>query len=58
MVMAQDIIEMSSEDRIKVLNAMSDNELKFTLQSLMHGNQQVRIASRLDALTIYALRMK
>jgi hypothetical protein len=58
MVMAQDIIEMSSEDRLKALNDMSDEQLKFTLQSLMHGNQQVRIASRLDALTIYALRTK
>lgn len=53
-----DIVELNTEDRLKALNAMSEQELLFTVQSLMHGNQQVRIISRLDALTILALRRK
>lgn len=51
-----DIIDLNAEDRQRVMLSMPLNDLRATLESLMHTNRQTEIGARLDALTIWVLR--
>ena len=51
-----DITEMTAKDRQRAMLSMPINDLRQTLEDLMHDNRQSEIGARLDAVTIYTFR--